>query len=73
MAVTYGYPTEEDKAKWPEIERLAKIEERKAQLMAEIKHLEESYNYSMLDGEIEWANQKKAQRAILKQELNSLK
>lgn len=72
MAVTYGYPTEEDKAKWLEIERLQNIEERKPQIMAEIKSLEERIYYSELDGETEWANQKKAQRLLLKEELRAL-
>lgn len=47
-------------------------EERKIRLMLQIKSLEEGYNYSMMDGEIEWANQKKAQRLLLKEELRAL-
>ena len=47
--VTYGYPTEEDKAKWPEIEaeanRIASLNQKKAEVSAlELKNLRKLYD-----------------------------
>jgi len=75
--VTYGYPTDEDKAKWPEIERLTKIESRKQDLMAQLKAKEEGYVYSLMSGDMfdtntSWADKKKAEWLLLKQELKGL-
>jgi hypothetical protein len=70
MSVTYGYPTEEDKAKWPEIEarekKIADIQAKKAEVSAlELKNLRKLY-----DGEdISSIN---AERLKLRNEIKSL-
>ena len=43
-------------------------EERKIELMAQIKALEEGILYSMINGDEVWVESKKEQREILKQE-----
>ena len=49
MAVEYKYPTEEDKAKWPEIEaeanRVASLNQKKSEVSAlELKNLRKLYD-----------------------------
>ena len=51
MPVTYGYPTEEDKAKWPEIEAEANRLELMAQKKSEISALELKNLRKLYDGE----------------------
>ncbi len=60
------------------LERLAiageaqRKEERKIELIAQIKALEEGILYSMINGDEVWVENKKAQRTALKQELRAL-
>ena len=60
------------------LERLAiageaqRKEERKIELLAQIKALEEGILYSMINGDEVWVENKKAQRIALKQELRAL-
>ena len=60
------------------LERLAiageaqRKEERKIELLAQIKALEEGILYSMINGDEVWVESKKEQREILKQELRAL-
>jgi hypothetical protein len=70
MAVTYGYPTEEDKAKWPaivaEAEKKGLLEKKKLEVSAlELKNLRKLY-----DGEDLTAVN--ADRAKLRKEINAL-
>jgi hypothetical protein len=50
MSVTYGYPTEEDKAKWPSIEAEARRIELMARKKAEVSALEIKNLRKLYDG-----------------------